>query len=180
MYTHYSDFRKKPLRWINSSEHQEDPQLLIIWFPIQGTYLRDLVFGFARGMHCCMKSCEFTESLVYKVFWWKLFLIYIQFWKFIMIFRMKVRLYHALISERNCFLPFLCLYYGSVAWLRVARSFVLCIRREKKEQGSGILFVEGDDGFGISGFSWNYDVLLNNVTQSSIFCSCVVDRLNVF
>jgi hypothetical protein len=26
-------------------------------------------------------------------------------------------------------------------------------------------FEEGDDGFGISDFSWSYDVLLNNVTQ---------------
>jgi hypothetical protein len=34
----------------------------------------------------------------------------------------------------------------------------------KKEQGSEILFEEGDR-FGISGFSWNYDVLLKNVTQ---------------
>jgi hypothetical protein len=50
----------------------------------------------------------------------------------------------------------------------------------KKGAGEWNFFVEGDDGFGISGFSWNYDVLLNNVTQHSNFCSCVVDQLNVF
>jgi hypothetical protein len=35
----------------------------------------------------------------------------------------------------------------------------------EKGAGSGILFEEGDNGFGISGFSWNFDILLDNVTQ---------------
>jgi hypothetical protein len=57
-------------------------------------------------------------------------------------------------------LPFK-VWYGFILWITslIAGHYIYTV-----DHGSRILLEEGDDGFGIIGFSCNYDVLLNNVT----------------